>query len=179
MAPLLAFEDNRLLFSFDPSRLGAHPAMKAGRSSRAKQVPELTPTQLEALHAVSAIAERNSVELDTKSGDLVFINNWAVLHSRSAYEDADGDTVTGNATRRHLLRLWLRNSELGWKIPESMRAPWETAFGYTDEGYISGEHEQVIARLKYAVVPESKYKPARYTTGSAAFAIVDSDSESE
>jgi hypothetical protein len=148
--------------------------MKTGRSSGAKQVPELTPTQIEALRAVSAVAKKNSLELDTEPGDLVFINNWAVLHSRSAYEDADGD-----ATRRHLLRLWLRNSELGWKIPESMRAPWETAFGYTDEGYISGDHEQIATRLKYAVVPESKYRPARYTTGSAAFAILDSDSESE
>ncbi|KAL1890927.1 hypothetical protein Sste5346_007924 [Sporothrix stenoceras] len=179
LAPLLAFEDNRLLFSFDPSRLGAHPAMKTGRSSRATQVPELTPAQVEALSIVSAIAERNNVTLDTQPGDLVFINNWAVLHARSAYEDAQGDETTGLASRRHLLRLWLHNSDQGWKIPESMRAPWETAFGYTDEGYISAEQEKIVTRLKYAVVPESKYKPARYTTGSAAFTIVDSDSEND
>lgn len=154
--------------------------MKAGRSSRVKQVPELTPIQAEALSVVSAIAQRNIVLLDTKPGDLVFINNWAVLHARSAYEDAhNNEATTGPATRRHLLRLWLHNSDLGWKIPESMRAPWESAFGYTDEGYISAEQEKIVTRLKYAVVPESKYKPARYTTGSAAFAIVDSDSESE
>ncbi|KIH92036.1 taurine catabolism dioxygenase family protein [Sporothrix brasiliensis 5110] len=179
LAPLLVFEDNKLLLSFDPSRLGAHPAMKAGRSSRAKQIPELTPTQIEALSVVSAIADRNSVKLDTDPGDLVFINNWAVLHSRSSYEDASSGDATGLATRRHLLRLWLRSSELGWKIPESMRAPWETAFGYTDEGYISGDHEQVVARLKYAVVPEAKYEPPKYTTGSATFVIEDSGSETE
>ena len=179
MAPLLAFEDKKLLLSFDPSRLGAHPAMKTSRSSHGVQVPDLTDIQLEALRVVSAVAEKNSVQLETNPGDLVFVNNWAILHSRSAYEDADTITGTNNATRRHLLRLWLRNAELGWKIPESMRAPWETAFGYTDEGYMSGDHKHIVAQFKYAVVPKVNYKPARYTTGSAAFAIIDSDSESD
>lgn len=151
--------------------------MKAARSGRV--IPALTEAQQEALRVLSAAAQRNGVELDTKPGDLVFINNWAVMHARSAYEDADTAAGVASATRRHLLRLWLRNSELGWAIPTSMSAPWEAAFGYTDEGYISGDHEQLAAQLKYAVVPESKYKPARYTTGSAAFVIEDSGSESE
>ncbi|CAK7203732.1 hypothetical protein SEUCBS139899_006478 [Sporothrix eucalyptigena] len=164
---------------FDPSRLGAHPAMKSERASRAKKVPELTDRQVEALRVVSTVAAKNSLQLDTKPGDLVFVNNWSVLHSRSAYEDADFDNDAHTSTRRHLLRLWIRNSQLGWKIPESMRAPWETAFGYTDEGYMSGDHDRIVAQFKYAIVPETSYKPARYTTGSAAFAIVDSDSESD
>lgn len=153
--------------------------MRLSRSQRTKQVPDLTDVQLEALCVVSSIAERNKVQLDTNSGDLIFINNWAVMHSRSAYEDAEVSTDGDVVARRHLLRLWLRNSELGWKIPESMRAPWETAFGYTDEGYVSGDYRQVFAQLRYDVVPEPDYKPARYTTGSAAFTISESDDESD
>ncbi|CAK7262874.1 hypothetical protein SEPCBS119000_000209 [Sporothrix epigloea] len=174
LAPLLAFEDGKLLLSLDPSRLGAHPEMRSSRSRHPQQVPELTALQLEALSVVSDYAEKNRVQIDTGRGDLVFINNWAVLHSRSAYEDTDI-----SATRRHLLRLWLRNSELGWKIPESMRGPWEAAFGYTDEGYESGDYRQIVAQFKYDVVPRQSYKPVRYTTGSAAFAISDSEGESD
>ncbi|OAA65652.1 taurine catabolism dioxygenase family protein [Niveomyces insectorum RCEF 264] len=176
-APLLAFHDNKLLASFDPSRLGAHPAMKGGRSAR---IPALTAVQREALDVVSAVAQKNSKPVDTKPGDMVFINNWALVHARSAYTDPAEETGTCDTTpntRRHLVRLWLRNAELGWKVPESLRAPWESAFGYTDEGYVSGDYQAIAAQLKYAVVPELDYTPPKYTTGSAAFAIDESDSD--
>ena len=125
---------------------------------------------------LSAAAGRNGVKLDSNAGDLIFLNNWAIMHARGAYVDAED--AADEATRRHLLRLWLRNSELGWDVPTSMRGPWETVFGHTDEGYISADREQT-PQLKYAVVPESTYKPARYATGSAAFVIEDSDGESD
>lgn len=150
------------------------------RRSRPVAIPALTETQQEALRVVAAAAERNGLQLDSRPGDILFINNWALLHARSAYTDS-GDEAGGPGTgsqRRHLLRLWIRNSALGWKIPEGLRAPWEAAFSYADEGYVSGDHQNdVAARLRYPVMPEPDYKPARYTTGSAAFVIDDSDSE--
>ncbi|MFD0531734.1 TauD/TfdA family dioxygenase [Kitasatospora arboriphila] len=48
--------------------------------------------------AASSPAAR--LDLDLEAGDLLLVNNLAVLHSRSAYRDGPGH-------RRHLLRLWL------------------------------------------------------------------------
>ncbi|EFX00167.1 taurine catabolism dioxygenase family protein [Grosmannia clavigera kw1407] len=179
LASLLEFHDGKLLMNFDPSRLGTHPAMKP-RRSRPVAIPSLTEAQQEALRVVAAVAERNSLQLGTKAGDILFINNWALLHARSAYTDS-GEEAEGQGTvnqRRHLLRLWIRNSQLGWKIPENLRAPWEAAFSYADEGYVSGDHQNgAVTQLRYPVMPEPDYKPARYTTGSAAFVIEDSESE--
>jgi hypothetical protein len=42
------------------------------------------------------------VRFRLEEGDIVFINNYAVAHSRSAFEDHDDPDL-----KRHLLRLWL------------------------------------------------------------------------
>jgi len=39
------------------------------------------------------------VETDMRKGDMQFLNNFVILHSRTAYEDVD--------SRRHLVRLWM------------------------------------------------------------------------
>ena len=47
-------------------------------------------------------------------GDLTFINNHAILHSREAFKDND-------ANPRYLVRLWLRNQALHWKLPRAIQ----------------------------------------------------------
>ena len=37
-------------------------------------------------------------------------------------------TLTGMMDRRHLVRLWLRNEELGWKIPEYLSPNWQRLY---------------------------------------------------
>ena len=39
-------------------------------------------------------------------GELLFVNNCLILHTRTAFEDS-----ADPALRRHLLRLWLRQDE--------------------------------------------------------------------
>lgn len=168
LAPLMQYHDDKLMISADPGRLGQHPA--AATSS----VPALTPTQLRALTALSDAATRHRLPLNPQAGDIIFVNNWALLHAREAYVDTDViQGLDGASTRRHILRMWLRNSQLGWAVPTAMRAPWEAAFG---KDMKSGRR---IQQKLYPVMPAPDYKVPKYTAGSAAFVVEDTDESSE
>ncbi|WP_431676355.1 TauD/TfdA family dioxygenase [Kitasatospora sp. KL5] len=62
--------------------------------------PEPEDTELFDLIDESASSPASRLDLDLEAGDLLLVNNLAVLHSRSAYRDGPGH-------RRYLLRLWL------------------------------------------------------------------------
>ena len=70
--------------------------------------PRLTDRQLAAMDQIEAIANDPTfhVEMDFRPGDIQWLNNSVILHSREAYEDWDEPE-----RRRHLLRLWLRAHE--------------------------------------------------------------------
>ncbi|MCX7230304.1 MAG: TauD/TfdA family dioxygenase [Burkholderiales bacterium] len=65
----------------------------------------LSRVELEALDAFDAILLDPSIRLDMmlEPGDIQFANNYAVLHSRTGFEDFDEPQ-----RRRRLLRLWLK-----------------------------------------------------------------------
>lgn len=67
-------------------------------------VPRLTPEQAQLLDLIEAAANdpANYLDMDFKPGDMQFLKNSVILHSRTEYEDADDP-----AFKRHLLRLWL------------------------------------------------------------------------
>ena len=157
LAPVFTFHDGKLLASVDPARLGPHPSILNSN------VPALTDAQKYALEAVSTSAYRTELQLKLQGGDLVFLNNLALLHRRDAYKD-DG------SSSRHIVRLWLRSQKLGWAIPESMLAPWDAAYG---------DNRKILARI-YPLVPMASYHEPKYTTNTAAFMIEDTDeSDSE
>ncbi|HUF46640.1 MAG TPA: TauD/TfdA family dioxygenase [Vicinamibacterales bacterium] len=71
---------------------------------RFDDIPRLTPEQIEALDLVERLAESDQfrLDMDFRPGDVQFVHNHVILHSRSAYDDWDDP-----ARKRHLLRLWL------------------------------------------------------------------------
>ena len=73
-------------------------------AQRHPDAPRLTEAQLEAMDLLESIANDPQfyVEMDFQPGDVQFLNNAKILHSREAYEDDDDPD-----RRRHLLRLWL------------------------------------------------------------------------
>ena len=73
-------------------------------SQRHPDAPRLSPTAREAIATVSALANDPdfNVYMDLQPGEMQFINNYHVLHGRTAYED---DVAHGY--KRHLKRLWL------------------------------------------------------------------------
>lgn len=178
LAPLFQYHEGRLMASIDPARLG--PQQASGASDPGIFVPDLTAEQIGALEALRQAAERNKVRVQYAAGDIVLLNNWAMLHSREAYVDLDdeesqtcaddaehsnGYNIDGlRGPRRHLVRLWLRNSELGWSVPEEMSVPWLAAFGPHDN----------IDRY-FPVEPMDVYPKPKYTAGSAAFVLEDDD----
>ena len=73
-------------------------------SQRQPDAPRLSPIAREAIATVSALANDPdfNVYMDLRPGEMQFINNYHVLHGRTAYED---DLAHG--CKRHLKRLWL------------------------------------------------------------------------
>lgn len=68
------------------------------------EVPRLTPEQLAALDLFDATLARDDLcyRMYLQPGDIQFLNNYVVLHSRTGFEDH-----LEPERRRHLLRLWL------------------------------------------------------------------------
>mgnify|MGYP001157326916 CR=1 FL=1 len=68
-----------------------------------KEGISLTAEEKTALDYFVSILERLEMQIETgiRKGDMQFLNNFVILHSRTAYEDG--------ASQRHLLRLWMEN----------------------------------------------------------------------
>lgn len=71
---------------------------------RFDECADLTPQQDELLALVDQLAQDPTIHVrfPLERGDIIFINNYSVAHSRSAFEDHDEPE-----RKRHLLRLWL------------------------------------------------------------------------
>jgi alpha-ketoglutarate-dependent taurine dioxygenase len=92
-------------------------------SQRHQDAPRLSKLQHEALNAVVTMADdpANHVVMELRPGDIQFINNYHVLHGRTAYED---DVASGRV--RHLKRLWLETTVLSSRPPYfANRSHWE------------------------------------------------------
>jgi hypothetical protein len=79
-------------------------------------VPKFTPAQKEAVEVYRQTVEESALDIDFQRGDLQFLNNFVMLHTRREYED-----WVEPARKRHLLRLWLYDSQ-GRTIPKEQRA---------------------------------------------------------
>ena len=74
-------------------------------AQRFPEVPRLTKAQIDAMELVDKIAqsEKFRLDMDFLPGDIQFLNNHVVLHTRTDFEDHPEPDK-----KRHLLRLWLR-----------------------------------------------------------------------
>jgi hypothetical protein len=77
--------------------------------------PPLTKQQIEALDYLEALAAKHALHMVLEEGDMQFVHNLHMLHSRTGYVDHPTDPIL----QRHLLRLWLSESpeEGGWEVP--------------------------------------------------------------
>jgi hypothetical protein len=83
-------------------------------SQRHPDAPRLTDTQRAALKRLMQLANDPdmNVYMDLRPGEMQFINNFHVLHGRTAYEDDPA-----NGYKRHLKRLWLATHRLTDRPP--------------------------------------------------------------
>ena len=107
--PIFAVNDKGKLFTFYGPDLFK-------TATRGEDVPELSDRQWEAMALIDEIngSPEFQLNMNFRSGEIQFLNNYSIMHSRSAYEDhADP------ALKRDLIRLWLTvDQDLG--IPEEM-----------------------------------------------------------
>ena len=71
-------------------------------------VPRLTSQQNELLELIEQTANDPEyyLDMDFEVGDIQFLNNAVILHSRTEYEDYEEPEL-----KRHLLRLWLKATD--------------------------------------------------------------------
>ena len=100
------------------------------------EVRRLSPAQSEALDYLDAVLARPELcfRMNFEPGDIQWINNHIVLHSRTDYDDYEEDD-----RKRHLLRLWIAS-------PDAQQLPANWADCYKDvearavRGGFRGQH---------------------------------------
>ncbi len=78
-------------------------------------VPKFTPVQKEAIEVYRATVDEIALDIDFQRGDIQFLNNFVMLHTRREYRDWPEQD-----RKRHLLRLWLYDAQ-GRPIPKAQR----------------------------------------------------------
>ena len=136
--PVLFYHASHLIINYCPAAL-----LGSAAQPRPSHLPSLTPQQREALEVVEAIARATELKITTRPGDLHFINNLAVLHRRDEFvddeandeanADATGVAKTKGKNKRHLVRMRIRNQELGSDLPDCLKGSWEEVFGEEGE----------------------------------------------
>lgn len=86
-------------------------------AQRFPEAPRLSAEDVAALDQFDACTQdpRFRIDMALAPGDMQFLNNYVVLHSRTSYED-----YPELERKRHLLRLWLFTPGLA-DVPESFR----------------------------------------------------------
>jgi hypothetical protein len=87
----------------------------------------MTEAQAEAIDMIHALGEKHGLTVKLQPGDMLLYNNLALLHGRNAFTDIPVD-----GQKRHVLRLWMRNSKLAWKTPEGLERDWFLVYGNSE-----------------------------------------------
>lgn len=151
--PLLFHEDGKIILSLDPGSL------RRLETETVPGVPQLSDAQWEAIEVLLSTAKQYRYPVKHQPGDVLFVNNFSHMHARSGYVDDEHH-------RRHLVRLWLHNEELGWKLPAPLQPSWEKVF-VNDDGLPE----------RYPVEPVPIYKAPRIAMGSGSTHLIEDDSD--
>ena len=116
-SPVFNFLDGYLCTSFGPMHIVKGHALP--------ETPDLTDAQLEALRVAEDLADEHRYEIDFEAGDIQFLNNFVMLHTRDAYED-----WPEKERKRLLWRLWLANDDL--RPPNAYALQWRRGVRLAD-----------------------------------------------
>jgi hypothetical protein len=104
------------IFSFTDGYFSATGASAVvDKAQKLPGVPKFTEAQKEAVALYRATVAECALDIDFKAGDIQFLNNFVMLHTRREYEDWPEP-----ARKRHLLRLWL-SDPASRPIPQAQR----------------------------------------------------------
>ena len=116
--PIVGHVDGKAQINFGSSFVAGHPKYPLSAAA-----PPLKESQKSALDALLTVAKQHSFQLSQEAGDILFVNNLSIMHARDAFiDDADSNT------QRHVLRLWLRDSEASWPVAQSLKSKHEDLY---------------------------------------------------
>jgi len=92
--PIFNYNGGYLTTNIEPTYIGS--------AHRHLGVPEMTAIQREAFEYVQALAEELNLDIEFERGDMQFLNNHVIMHTRQSFED-----FPELDRRRHLLRIWI------------------------------------------------------------------------
>lgn len=123
------------IFSFHEGHFAAsYLRVLLDRAYALPELPDLTPTQLEALSFLEELAQDPTLHVTFRleAGEMLFLNNWVTFHRRDKFEDTPEPEL-----RRHLLRVWLA-------VPNSrpLAPAFADNYGSTEAGAIRGGMRQ-------------------------------------
>jgi len=110
--PLLFEERNRTILNYQ-----RRPLVGLSDFPRRAGLKPLTDQQIEALEVLEALASRFRLTFKLRTGDVLYVNNLALLHGREAFR-----CEHLNGCRRHLLRMWLKDEECDLPLPGPLDA---------------------------------------------------------
>jgi hypothetical protein len=114
------------IFAADEGRFGGFYNRTLIDQSQEEGAPKLTAEQIALLDKIDEIAARPDVHLDflLEPGEILFFNDFEVLHGRTTFEDFEDRTLW-----RHLLRLWLDVPTIAETTPAAVQ--YEYRYGMT------------------------------------------------
>lgn len=98
-SPILSVLDEKLCISFGPRHIVKGHLLPGA--------PALTPAQQAAIELMEQIADEQHFAMQLQRGDMQFLNNFVVLHTRTEYTDRPEPD-----RKRLLWRLWLSAPEI-------------------------------------------------------------------
>jgi len=107
--PVLYYHDSKIIIQYARRYFTGY-----GGLQRSTNIPPITEAQAEALDTLHFLGEKFSLGLNFQKGDIQYINNLGIFHCRDGFKDDE-------THKRHLLRLWLVNKELGWEKPDPLK----------------------------------------------------------
>jgi hypothetical protein len=119
---LLHYHKGNIVLNFSRRLLTGSDA-----SPRTKRLPPITEAQAVALDAVHFLAEKHSIAMSLQPGDIRFINNLAILHSRDAFDDSAQN-------HRHLARLWAKSEGMAWPTPPGLQMASDRVYSGFEDG---------------------------------------------
>ncbi|AWB33173.1 TauD/TfdA family dioxygenase [Orrella marina] len=101
----------------------------------------LSSEEMEFLYKFQDLAgsDRFCYRMYLQEGDIQILNNFHIIHSRTAFEDFDEPD-----RKRHLIRLWLCLQQ-SQPLPES----WHTSFGSIEPGSVRGGFRNIALDARY------------------------------
>ncbi|MBL4720216.1 MAG: TauD/TfdA family dioxygenase [Alphaproteobacteria bacterium] len=93
--PVFNYHQGYFSASIEPTYIGS--------AHRFDDIPEMTAAQQEAIRVVQALSREMRFDMGFRRGDMQFLNNHVVFHTRLGYQDRDEPD-----RKRHLVRIWLK-----------------------------------------------------------------------